>query len=281
MFLAGGTAGAVARTVTAPADRLKLLFQVQAMASSGVSAKAYTSLRQAALKVFREEGMLAFWKGNSANVVRIFPYSAAQLMSNDYYKRLLASQDGGLTVLQRLAAGAGAGMTATALTHPIDTLRLRLALPGSAQQGMWACARAIVRTEGLLALYKGLTPALAGIAPYAAINFATYDGLKAWAYGAGPQSAAGNLGLGAAAGTLASTVCYPLDTIRRRMQMRGRTYAGQADAFRTIWRTEGMSGFYQGWLANTLKVAPQSSIRFVAYEALKGFLAVKRARTDT
>ena len=47
----------------------------------------------------------------------------------------------------------------------------------------------------------------------------------------------GNLGLGAAAGTLASTVCYPLDTVRRRMQMRGRTYAGQADAFRTIWRT--------------------------------------------
>ena len=52
-----------------------------------------------------------------------------------------------------------------------------------------------------------------------------------------PQSTVGNLGLGAAAGTLASTVCYPLDTVRRRMQMRGRTYAGQVDAFRTIWRT--------------------------------------------
>ncbi len=42
--------------------------------------------------------MLAFWKGNSANVVRIFPYSAAQLMSNDYYKRLLASQAWGCPV---------------------------------------------------------------------------------------------------------------------------------------------------------------------------------------
>jgi len=38
-------------------------------------------------------------------------------------------------VPQRLAAGAGAGMTSTALTHPLDTLRLRLALPGSARQG--------------------------------------------------------------------------------------------------------------------------------------------------
>ncbi len=46
----------------------------------------------------REEGLLAFWKGNSANVVRIFPYSAAQLMSNDYYKRLLASQAWGCLV---------------------------------------------------------------------------------------------------------------------------------------------------------------------------------------
>jgi hypothetical protein len=44
---------------------------------------------------------------------------------------------------------------------------------------------------------------------------------------------------------------------------------------------EGARGFYQGWLANTLKVAPQSSIRFVAYEALKALLAVERARTDT
>lgn len=51
--------------------------------------------------------------------------------------------------------------------------------------GMWACGAGIVRSEGPLALYKGLVPALAGIAPYAAINFASYDGLKAWAYGAG------------------------------------------------------------------------------------------------
>jgi solute carrier family 25 phosphate transporter 23/24/25/41 len=87
--------------------------------------------------------------------------------------------------------------------------------------------------------------------------------------------------VGATSGTLAATACYPLDTVRRRMQMRGHTYSGQLDALSTIWRTEGHRGFYRGWAANTLKVVPQNAIRLVAYEWLKAALGVKKAKTDT
>ena len=73
------------------------------------------------------------------------------------------------------------------------------------------------------------------------------------------QHPGANLLMGGAAGTMAATACYPLDTIRRRMQMRGQVYASQADAFATIWRTEGLRGFYRGWAANSLKVIPQVS----------------------
>ena len=85
---------------------------------------------QSLRKIYAEEGVIAFWKGNFTNVVRIFPYSATQLMANDLYKRVLCG-DGTreLTVSTRLAAGALAGMTATAATHPLDTVRLRLAMP--------------------------------------------------------------------------------------------------------------------------------------------------------
>jgi solute carrier family 25 phosphate transporter 23/24/25/41 len=174
MFVAGGTAGAVARTCTAPLDRIKLLFQVQAVPSAGTSATAYTGLGQAFRKILAEEGVRAFWKGNGLNIIRwvvgregpgghasqcscsaalqpsraarptacatrhpcsIFPYSAAQLSANDHYKRLLADERGELTVPQRLLSGACAGMTATALTHPLDTIRLRMALPNHGYRG--------------------------------------------------------------------------------------------------------------------------------------------------
>ena len=46
----------------------------------------------------------------------------------------------------------------------------------------------IVRKEGFFALYKGLVPTLVGIAPYAALNFATYDLVKMHYYRRGAAS---------------------------------------------------------------------------------------------
>ena len=166
--VAGGAAGIIARTASAPLDRIKLLFQVQAMEGAGTSATAYTGVGQAFLKIYREEGILAFWKGNGVNVIRVAPYAAAQLSSNDVYKKMLADENGRLGLKERLTAGALAGMTGTAITHPLDTIRPRLALPNHGYTGMTNAFVTVARHEGVGALYKGLLPTLAGIAPYAA-----------------------------------------------------------------------------------------------------------------
>ena len=82
--------------------------------------------------------------------------------------------------------------------------------------------RSIAQTEGALALYKGLLPSLAGIAPYIAINFCTFDVLKATLPDELRAHPAGSFLTAFAATTLATTCCYPLDTLRRQMQVRVR-----------------------------------------------------------
>lgn len=74
-----------------------------------------------------------------------------------------------------------------------------------------------------------------------------------------------------------SIVTYPLDVLRRRMQMKGTMgekfpYRSSPHAAVTIYRTEGVLGFYKGMLPNLLKVAPSIAIAFVTYEFVKAWL---------
>jgi len=81
-FLIGGVSAAVSKTVVAPIERVKLLLQVQdAMGKKGKAAaaegaaemKKYTGIGDCFQRVYREQGLAAFWRGNLANVIRYFP----------------------------------------------------------------------------------------------------------------------------------------------------------------------------------------------------------------
>ena len=123
-------------------------------------------------------------------------------------------------------------MTATDVSAITKTLLLTDRLDA----GMTDAFVTITRTEGPAALYKGLAPTLVGIAPYAALNFALYDLVKQTYYGGQKvQNPWLNLALGGMTGTVAATICYPLDTVRRRMQMKGTEYKSQVHAMTTIF----------------------------------------------
>lgn len=75
--------------------------------------------------------------------------------------------------------------------------------------------------------------------------------------------------MGGMAGIFAQTCCFPLDTVRRRMQLKGRPYKHTLDAFRTIARDEGFRGFYRGMVPNAIKVIPNNAIRFLVFTQIK------------
>lgn len=108
-----------------------------------------------------------------------------------------------------------------------------------------------------------------------------YESLKDWLVKTRPFGLVENselsvptrLACGAAAGTVGQTVAYPLDVIRRRMQMVGWSnaasvvtgdgrskapleYTGMIDAFRKTVRYEGFGALYKGLVPNSVKVSP-------------------------
>lgn len=153
---------------------------------------------------------------------------------------------------------------------------------------------------------QGCTPTLLGILPYAGIKFFTYQSLKRlWADRHGtapahppptaPRAAPGphtvpppprpplvlSLAFGGCAGLVAQTLTYPLDIVRRRMQV-GNLRAGaegahatMAGTARAILQEHGWRGLFRGVSVNYVKVTPATAVGFTAYDQLKMLLGLE------
>ena len=130
------------------------------------------------------------------------------------------------------------------------------------------------QTEGgLPALYRGILPTVAGVAPYVGLNFMVYELARTQFTPEGQKdpSAVGKLGAGAVSGAVAQTITYPFDVLRRRFQINtmsgmGYKYAGVGDAVKQIVMTEGVRGLYKGIVPNLLKVAPSMASSWLSFE---------------
>lgn len=275
LFFAGAVAGATAKTVTAPLDRIKLLMQVHGLKSAKENARGGIGFLEATLKIGKEEGLGGYWKGNFPQVIRIVPYSAVQLFAYELYKKLFKAKDKELSVAGRLAAGACAGMTSTLVTYPLDVVRLRLAVE-PACKSMTQVMTTMLREEGLSSFYKGLGPSLLGIAPYIALNFCAFDLIKTSLPEEFRKTPTASFVTALMSATFATVMCYPLDTVRRQMQMRGTPYLTVLDAIPGIIARDGYIGLYRGFIPNALKNLPNSSIRLTTFDAAKSLISASQ-----
>ncbi|CAK9267111.1 unnamed protein product [Sphagnum jensenii] len=272
LFAAGAVAGAAAKTVTAPLDRIKLLMQVHGIQMVQEGSKRGIGFLEATLKVANEEGFKGFWKGNVPQVIRVIPYSAVQLFAYETYKKLLKGDREEISVVGRLTAGACAGMTSTLVTYPLDVLRLRLAVD-PATKSMFQVAAMMFREEGVAAFWRGLGPSLLGIAPYIALNFCVFDLIKKSLPEDLKKRPEASFATALVSASFATAMCYPLDTVRRQMQMRGTPFNSVLDAIPGIIARDGLLGLYRGFVPNILKSLPNSSIRLTTFDAVKNIIS--------
>ena len=187
-LIGGGLAGMVAKSVVAPFDRIKILYQI-----SSAEFHIY-KVPGVAWNIIQNEGISALWKGNTATMIRVFPYSGIQFMVFDRCKTFLLQEQEdeyrrqraidpkspkpkwGISPVQSLYAGMIAGATSVLCTYPLDLTRAQLAVlrrnRHASNKGFLGVLVENYRNRGLPGLFRGIAPTMLGILPYSGIAFA-------------------------------------------------------------------------------------------------------------
>lgn len=239
-------------------------------------------------QILAAEGLTGLWKGNVPAELMYVCYSAAQFTAYRSVTLLLQQAFGEDTIpdsAQAFIAGAAAGAAGTTVTYPLDLLRTRFAAQGN-DRVYTSLRRAVIdiqRDEGFRGFFRGLAPGVAQVVPYMGIFFAAYEGLRLQMGQFHLPWGSGDATAGVMASVLAKTAVFPLDLVRKRMQVQGPTrglyvhknipeYKGTVTALQTIARREGLRGLYRGLTVSLIKAAPGSAITVWTYERVLMFL---------
>lgn len=272
-FLAGGVSGAVAKTATAPIERVKLIIQTQDANPKIISGEVqrYTGIVNCFTRVSSEQGIAAFWRGNFTNIIRYFPTQAFNFAFKDTIKGMFPKADKNTEFakffLINMASGGLAGAGSLMIVYPLDYARTRLAsdVGGKERQfhGLWDCLTKTVKLGGVGALYNGIGVSIVGIIPYRGVYFGLFDTLSGYnpyqKHESNVLRATSKFLCAQSSAIAAGYASYPFDTVRRRLQMQSEkpesewVYKGTADCFGKILKEEGTAALFKGAGANALR----------------------------
>ncbi|OQR94492.1 Mitochondrial Carrier (MC) Family [Achlya hypogyna] len=273
--IAGAVAGGATRMLAAPLDLLKIRFQVHKSPtpSHGMGRR----LIRAIMHIYREEGVRTFWRGNVAATGLWVSYSAIQFGCYQALQNSIVHHDHSLSWIWYSGSGAVAGVLATVVTYPLDLCRTVLASQGvpKAFPTMRHFASHMYATQGVRGFFQGLSPTVLQIAPYMGLSFGIYSTLADLSTNHPILQAVGN---GAIAGFVSKLLVYPLDTVKKRMQMQGiprhEVYGAAIPRYASSWRCaldilrhEGLHGLYKGTVPSLIKSGVTHSCTFTVYEA--------------
>ncbi len=280
-FALSGTAAAISKTSAAPIERVKLLLQNQnELIKQGRMDARYDGIRDCVGRTLRNEGFLAFWRGNLASVIRYFPQQALNFAFKDQIQSVFRVAKGATNAerfSKNILSGGCAGSLSLLFVQSIDYTRTRLAMDAARNAGGARQFNGIVdvyvktlKADGVRGLYRGFVISCATIFVYRGLYFGLYDSLKPMLLSENASMAQSFL-LGWAVTICSGLSAYPLDSIKRRMMMTSGEkvkYAGSLDCFRQVLRTEGVGALYRGAGVNVVRGVAGAGV-LAGFEKLK------------
>lgn len=193
--------------------------------------------------------------------------------------------------------GVGLGEICRRIYHEVPPAPRTSTGGGGMISGAENAVQAFVPKSGLANFYRGFSATILGMLPYAGMSFLTHDtagdllrhpAVRQYTTLPKPEHYAKNkpaplrswaeLFAGGVAGLVSQTSAYPLEVIRRRMQVGGTVGDGRrlhiGETARMIVRERGWRGFFVGLTIGYVKVVPMVAVSFYVYERGKGWLGI-------
>jgi len=281
-FMLSGVAAGVSKTAAAPIERVKLLVQNQdEMIKQGRLDKPYKGVIDCTTRVLKTEGIIPFWRGNLANVLRYFPTQALNFAFKDTVKALFATPKSApqwQKFATNIASGGCAGTMSLLFVYSLDYARTRLANDAKGKGGERQFNGLIdvyvktLKSDGIQGLYRGFTISAVGIFIYRGMYFGMYDSLKPLLLGDKNASVFLSFLLGWGVTVGSGLMSYPIDTIRRRMMMTSGSavkYKNSLDCFMQVMKNEGFLSLMKGAGANILRGVAGAGV-LAGFDAFKG-----------
>ncbi|EMP34727.1 Mitochondrial glutamate carrier 1 [Chelonia mydas] len=291
----GGIAGLIGVTCVFPIDLAKTRLQNQQNGQ-----RMYTSMSDCLIKTIRSEGYFGMYRGAAVNLTLVTPEKAIKLAANDFFRYHLSKDGKKLTLLREMLAGCGAGTCQVIVTTPMEMLKIQLQDAGriAAQKKLMAAqaqlstttsagaaesvvetrttatqiTRELLRSKGIMGLYKGLGATLLRDVPFSIVYFPLFANLNKLGQKSPDVKAPFYVSFlsGCLAGSTAAVAVNPCDVIKTRLQSLKRgvnedTYSGILDCTRKIWQKEGPLAFLKGAYCRALVIAPLFGIAQVVY----------------
>ncbi|KAJ5248642.1 hypothetical protein N7468_000093 [Penicillium chermesinum] len=187
----------------------------------------------------------------------------------------------GVEAMKDIVFGSAAGMAGKLIEYPFDTVKVRLQsqpehLP-LRYTGPLDCFRQSFQADGARGLYRGISAPMMGAAVETSCLFFSYrliqDALRAMVYPGVDQLPLGVLLLsGAASGSVTSLALTPIELIKCKMQVpvesAGSKPPGPMTLIISVFRQEGLRGFWRGQLGTLIRETGGSAAWFGGYESV-------------
>lgn len=312
---AGAVSGCFTRFICQPFDVIKIRFQLQIEPIDRKSiVSKYKSIPQCVSTIVAEEGLTALWKAHLCAQLLSCIYGMIQFSSFELYTQVINSSSFTKNSkiqefahrhqsMVHLLCGSMSGISATLVAHPFDVIRTRIIAQSEPKTytSTPMAFKTIVRYEGYRGLFRGLLPTLMQIGPFTGIQFTVYNiSIDFWEKYVEHHNLFQNqsnnmqrllffektLLCGAVSGLAAKFTVYPMDLIKKRLQVEGfqssrkgfgavTSYKGTVDCIIKTLRQENFFAFYKGLTPSLIKSAIVTALNFSVYENVFKFLSSK------